>query len=78
MPALVVDASGCYRRCGPGLTPNRTSARFIHDAEVGVMCRDSGVPYRARQLIVVCCEVENLRAILAEHPTAPWPDKVEP
>lgn len=42
------------------------------------MCRDSGVPYRARQVIIVCCEVENLRAILAEHPTAPWPDKVEP
>jgi hypothetical protein len=42
------------------------------------MCRDSGVPYRARQVIIVCCEVENLRAILAEHPTVPWPDKVEP
>jgi hypothetical protein len=39
---------------------------------------DSGVSYHARRLLTVCREVENLRAILAEHPTAPWPDKVEP
>jgi hypothetical protein len=39
---------------------------------------DSGVSYRARQLITVYREVESLRAISAEHPTALWPDKVEP